>query len=38
MYIRDNTAPGTEDLVDYLEQTYVNVPFRRAGVLLDSLE
>ena len=38
MYIRGNTAPGAEGLVDYFDQTYVTGTFRtfrRAGVPLE---
>jgi len=38
MYIRDNTTPGAEDLLDYFNQTYVNGTFRRVGVPLVGLD
>ena len=38
MYIHDNTIPGTEDLLDYFDQTYVTGIFLGAGVPGDGLD
>ena len=37
MYIRGNTAPGAEGLVNYFDQTYVTGTLHRAGVPRDGL-
>jgi len=38
MFIRDNTTPGAEDIVEYFDQTYVTGAFHRAGVPQDGLD
>ena len=38
MYIRGNTAPGAEGLVDYFDQTYVTGTLHRAGVPRDVVD
>ena len=35
MYLRGNTPPDVEPLVDYTKQTYVTGTFRRVGVTQD---
>ena len=38
MYIRDNNAPGAEDLVGYFDQTYVTGIFNLTVIQRDGID